>query len=124
MDPNPHTRTYPGKLSYFYPHTGNFIALLGNLPSIRTMLILSHHFKQQGAACEWLPIPLKGTWLPDTRRSDHSPFWDAGYPALMITDTANMRNPHYHQASDRIETLNLTFLGAVYNGLVQSIQVI
>jgi Zn-dependent M28 family amino/carboxypeptidase len=52
-----------------------------------------------------------------TRRSDHAPFWDRGYRAIMVTDTANLRNPHYHKASDRIETLNLDFLTGVCRGL-------
>ena len=42
--------------------------------------------------------------------SDHGSFWDAGYPALIVTDTAFLRNPHYHRASDRPGTLNYEFL--------------
>ena len=38
--------------------------------------------------------------MPHTRRSDHASFWDAGYPAVMLTDTANFRNPHYHRETD------------------------
>jgi aminopeptidase YwaD len=68
--------------------------------------------------CEFLPVPCKGRLLPDTRRSDHASFWDLGYPAIMVTDSANLRNPHYHRASDRIETLNLGFLAGVCRGLI------
>ncbi|MDX2086831.1 MAG: M20/M25/M40 family metallo-hydrolase [Kofleriaceae bacterium] len=57
---------------------------------------------QAAAATIGLPVvnisllaPLK-TAIEDLRRSDHAPFWDVDYPALMITDTANFRNPHYH----------------------------
>jgi len=39
-------------------------------------------------------------------RSDHKPFWDRGVPAIQVTDTANFRNPHYHQPSDTPETLD------------------
>ena len=39
-----------------------------------------------------------------------APFWDVGFPALMITDTSFLRNPHYHQATDTPETLNQEFL--------------
>ena len=46
---------------------------------------------------------------PNFRRSDHAPFWDAGIQALFITDGANFRNPHYHQSTDRIGTLDLAF---------------
>jgi hypothetical protein len=62
-------------------------------------------------------VPFKGRQLPDVRLSDHSPFWDAGYNAVMVTDTSFMRNPHYHQSSDTIDTLDLPFLQAVINGL-------
>ena len=53
---------------------------------------------------------------------NHVPFWDNDYPAIMVTDTANMRNPHYHQASDKIETLDLDFLAGVCGGLVEAIR--
>ncbi len=39
-------------------------------------------------------------------RGDHAPFWERAIPALQITDTANFRNPHYHQASDTAETID------------------
>ncbi len=51
-----------------------------------------------------MPIPA------DVFRSDHASFWAAGIPAVMITDTANFRNPHYHTAGDTAETLDYTFL--------------
>jgi len=71
-----------------------------------------------------LPRIIEGIRLivPDTRRSDHAPFWDAGYPAIMVTDTANMRNPHYHKPSDIIATLNLDFLTGVCQGLEKGIR--
>jgi len=64
-----------------------------------------------------LPVPFKGRQLRDVCLSDHSPFWDAGYNAVMVTDTSFMRNPHYHRPSDTIETLDLPFLQAVIHGL-------
>src|SRR5215213_9001123 len=67
--------------------------------------------------CEFVPVPFCGRILPDTRRSDHASFWNLGYPAVMVTDTANMRNPHYHRPSDCIETLDLDFLTSVWRGL-------
>ena len=48
--------------------------------------------------------------LPETRLSDHASFWDAGLPALMVTDTAFFRNPNYHLPSDTIDTLDFTFM--------------
>ncbi len=57
-----------------------------------------------------VPVPLKGLLTPDVLRSDHAPFWAANIGAVMVTDTANFRNPHYHQPSDTLDTLDRDFL--------------
>jgi len=56
-------------------------------------------------------------WLPDIRRSDHASFWDAGIPALMVTDTSFYRNPNYHLVSDQPRTLDYDRMAAVVRGL-------
>jgi Zn-dependent M28 family amino/carboxypeptidase len=119
---NPNSQKYPSGLKYFYPNSGNFIALIGNLRTVPDLINLSAQIRKSGQLCEWLPVPNRGLIVPDTRRSDHAPFWDNGYPAIMVTDTANMRNPHYHQPSDRIETLDLDFLAGVCGGLIEAIR--
>ena len=119
---NPNSQNYPAGLKYFYPNIGNFIALIGNLRTVPDMIKLSRNIRKSGQLCEWLPVPNRGLVVPDTRRSDHAPFWDNDYPAIMVTDTANMRNPHYHQASDKIETLDLDFLAGVCGGLMEAIR--
>ncbi len=94
------------------PAVGDFIGVVGN----RRSELLVSLFK--GAADRFVPaLPVEGLIvegngeaLPVVRLSDHAPFWDAGYPATMITDTAFLRNPHYHMSSDTLETLNLSFL--------------
>ncbi|MEG4812947.1 M28 family peptidase [Microcoleus sp. K5-D4] len=121
---NPNSQSYPAGLKYFYPNSGNFIALIGNLRTVPYLINLSGKIRKSGQPCEWLPVPNRGLIVPDTRRSDHVPFWDNGYPAIMVTDTANMRNPHYHRESDRIETLDLGFLAGVCQGLVEAIRYI
>ncbi len=68
-----------------------------------------------------LPVPGTGTIAPDLRRSDHSRFWDAGIPALMITDGANFRNTQYHTKGDSIERLNFTFMSNVVKAAVGTI---
>ncbi|MEG3899758.1 MULTISPECIES: M28 family peptidase [unclassified Microcoleus] len=119
---NPNSQNYPAGLKYFYPNSGNFIALIGNLRTVPDLINLSGKIRKSGQPCEWLPVPNRGLIVPDTRRSDHAPFWDNGYPAIMVTDTANMRNPHYHRESDKIETLDLDFLAGVCQGLVEAIR--
>lgn len=120
-DRSAHSQRYPAGLKYFYPDRGDFIALVGNLPAIPDLIKLKRQICQQGTPCEWLPVPNRGRLLPATRLSDHSPFWDNGYRAMMVTDTAFLRNPHYHQPSDTIETLDLDFLTGVCQGLIQGI---
>ena len=66
------------------------------------------------------PVPGTGTALPETRLSDHSSFWDRGYPALMVTDTSFYRNPHYHRASDTPDTLDYPFLARVTLGVCEA----
>src|SRR6476661_4174703 len=119
---NPNSQSYPAGLKYFYPNSGNFIALIGTLRTVPDLINLSGKIRKSGQPCEWLPLPNRGLIVPDTRRSDHVPFWDKGYPAIMVTDTANMRNPHYHRESDKIETLDLDFLTAVCQGLLEAIR--
>jgi Zn-dependent M28 family amino/carboxypeptidase len=103
-------------MGWLYGSRGDFLALVANgralplLPGLARRL--GRHVKTKV-----LPVPLGGQPLPDTRRSDHSPFWDQGYNALMATDTSFLRNPHYHQPSDTVATLDLAFLEAVCEGL-------
>jgi Zn-dependent M28 family amino/carboxypeptidase len=67
-----------------------------------------------------LLAPLK-TQIDALRRSDHAPFWDADYPALMITDTADYRNPHYHCAQgmpDALTDIDMEFATANVRAMV------
>ncbi len=54
--------------------------------------------------------------------SDHGSFWDAGYPALIVTDTAFLRNPHYHRATDQPETLNYEFLALSTEAVIAALR--
>lgn len=115
-DSTPGSQRYPAPLERFYPNQGDFIALIGNLSTIPDLIRLSRFIRTE-VPSQWLPAPNRGLIVPQTRWSDHAPFWDQGYRAMMITDTAFLRNPHYHQASDRIDTLNLDFFTGVCCGL-------
>jgi aminopeptidase YwaD len=115
------SQQYPAGLGRFYPDRGNYIALIGTLKTIPDLWRLSRQIKRQ-VPCEWLPAGARGLLVPDTRRSDHAAFWDLGYRAILVTDTAQMRNPHYHQASDQIATLDLPFMTQVCQGLIQALR--
>lgn len=95
--------------------TGDFIGLVGNRRS-RTLLeafVTSSRRAVPALPVETLEVKWNGHLLPIVRLSDHAPFWDAGFPAVMITDTAFLRNPHYHQPSDTLDTLDFPFLTRV-----------
>jgi len=110
----------PLPLKPFYPNVGNFLALVGDWNSKPLLKQAENAFKKvNGLPVETLRLPGKGNLLPAARLSDHSPFWDAGYPALLVTDTSFFRNPHYHTSQDRLETLDLEFLSRVTEGIVR-----
>jgi Zn-dependent M28 family amino/carboxypeptidase len=103
-------------MGWLYGRRGDFLALVANGGALPLLPGLARRVGRH-VTTKVLPVPLRGRPLPDTRRSDHSPFWDQGYNALMATDTAFLRNPHYHRPSDTIATLDLPFLAAVCAGL-------
>lgn len=121
-DDAPQSQTYPNILKPFYSDRGNFMALVGNLSSLGDLISLSRQMKKQGLPCEVLPDPSSGKLVPITGFSDHRPFWEQKYRAIMLTDTAMLRNPHYHKSSDTRETLDLNFLTKVCQSLVAALQ--
>ena len=101
-----------------YPATGDFIGIIGNWRSRRLGHAVLRGFRNNThLPVESLFVPLDGWILPSTRLSDHASFWDAGWPALMITDTAFFRNPNYHSPSDTIYTLDFAFMAELVMSL-------
>ena len=107
-------QTPPG-MPIAIPTMGNFLGLIGNEVSRNLLAAIERSASRISAQLPAvaLAVPSRGEALPDVRRSDHAAFWDEGFPAVMLTDTANFRNPHYHQPTDTIETLDLNFLEGV-----------
>jgi len=91
------------------PKVGNFLAAVGDANS-GDLLAAFARAAESVVPFVTLAVPLKGWLIPDTRRSDNARFWDEGYPALLVTDTADLRNPHYHRATDTADTLDYEFL--------------
>lgn len=120
-DSTPGSQTLPKELVGLYPDTGDFIAVVGNQNSTALIAAFQHGLeKVVELPVETLQVPQNGEMLQATRLSDHSPFWDAGYPALMITDTSFLRNPHYHQPTDTVDTLDFEFLTKVAQGSLEA----
>jgi peptidase M28-like protein len=109
----PYLARWPG-----YPAEGNFIGIIANWRSWRFgRAVLRGFRKNTELSVESLFLPFNGRILPETRLSDHASFWDAGLPALMVTDTAFFRNPNYHLPSDTIDTLDFTFMAELVKSL-------
>lgn len=113
----------PPRVPVKVPTVGDFLAIVGNEPSHALVAAIQRAASRPEHSLNTVPlvVPGDGTSLPDTKRSDHAAFWDAGYPAVMLTDTANYRNPHYHQPTDTIETLDLRFLERVVAVVTRSV---
>ena len=107
-------------LKLIYPNQGNFISFIGNISS-RSLIHQaigkfrnSAQFPSQGVS---LP-----NFIPGVGWSDHWSFWQAGYPALMVTDTAPFRYPYYHTQQDTPEQIDYYGLTLVISGLESVIQ--
>jgi Zn-dependent M28 family amino/carboxypeptidase len=101
-----------------YPSQGNFIGIIGNWRSLHLgRAVLRGFRKNKSLPARSLFLPFDGRILPETRLSDHASFWDAGVPALMVTDTAFFRNPNYHLPSDTMDTLDFTFMAELVKSL-------
>jgi len=116
----PGSQRYPFPLSFFYPSTGNFIAFVSNMehaPWVRQLLTAFRRhaqFPSQGGAV-W-------EWIPGVAWSDHWSFWKEGYPAVMVTDTAPNRYPHYHTAADTPDKIDYARMARVVSGLLRVIK--
>ncbi|HEX4385343.1 MAG TPA: M28 family peptidase [Myxococcales bacterium] len=84
---------------------GDFLALVANEASAH---LLQHGGKDPFV--ERAVVQANSTAALMARLSDHGAFWEAGFPALLATDTAFLRNPHYHRESDTPDKLDYPFL--------------
>ena len=111
----------PMWLRRFFPHRGNFLAAVGNMPSWKLCWRFRRGFKRGARS-----MPLFSICLPEKineiRLSDNSSFWDQGYPALMLTDTSFLRNPNYHRATDTPDTLDYQRMTKVTLGVASALR--
>lgn len=109
------TQRYPVPFNYLYPNTGNFIGFVSNLPSHSLLhKSISAFRKHTQFPSEGLATP---QFVPGIDRSDHWSFWKNGYPAVMITDTAPYRYPHYHTANDTPDKIDYDRTARVVMGI-------
>ena len=115
----PNSQPLPFPLQYLgYPTTGTFIALVADRRSRPLLARLEQAIK---SGCHLpvsaIAIPFEGYILPESRLSDHANFWDQGYQAVMLTDTAFLRNPHYHGPGDVLANLDFDAMVELTLGL-------
>ncbi len=116
----PGSQEFPPPLGLFYPDTGNFIAFVSNWHSRELLHKSIETFRDTTAfPSEGLvaPLPITGTdW------SDHWSYWQAGYRAIMITDTALFRNNYYHTSLDTTDKLDYEGTARVLGGVSRIIE--
>ncbi|TAK81683.1 MAG: M20/M25/M40 family metallo-hydrolase [Betaproteobacteria bacterium] len=106
---------YPAPLRLFYPDRANFIAFVGDLGARRLVRKAIASFRRNAAfPSEGLAAP---SFIPGVTWSDHWPFRQHGFPAIMVTDTSFYRYAHYHLPSDTAEKLDYERLARVTLGL-------
>jgi Zn-dependent M28 family amino/carboxypeptidase len=105
------------------PRKGNFLGVIANQRSKDIMNAFHTSSKQAVPELIVIPynVPFSGRITPESRFSDHSSFWNYGYPALMLTDTAMFRNPHYHTKHDEYKTLDFHFMHNVAKAVISAL---
>jgi Zn-dependent M28 family amino/carboxypeptidase len=109
------SQKYPPAIGLLYPSTGDFISFVGNTRHGKLVRQVVRAFRQNER------FPSQGAAMPevmsDIGRSDHWPFWQEGYPALMVTDTAPFRYPYYHTPEDTVDKIDFERTARVVRGL-------
>lgn len=109
------SQRYPFPVGFFYPKTADFIAFVSRTSDKALVRRCIKTFRTQAQ------FPSEGGalpgFLPGISWSDHWAFWQAGYPAIMVTDTTLFRSPHYHQESDTPDKEDYDRMARVVDGL-------
>ena len=114
------SQRYPLPFGAFYPRTGNFLGVVGNLSSRQLVM----DFLRQFMSVSDFPVEGIATFegIPGINWSDHWSFWKEGYPALMLTDTAPFRYPEYHSLHDLPGQINGTEFARAAHGIIRTIR--
>ncbi len=111
----PGSQKYPPPFGVVYPSTGNFVAFVGDFGSREIVRDCVRVFRDgTPVASEGGALP---SFIPGVDWSDHWSFWQCGYPAVMVTDTAPFRNPNYHRETDTPDTLDYERMAVAVEGL-------
>lgn len=116
---DPGTQEYPEPFHLLFPSIGDFIAMVANFRSATLLVRTIDAFRRQSS------LPALGAPAPESvpgvSWSDHWSFWQQGYPAVMLTDTAPFRYPHYHAPTDTPDKLDYARMAALVHGMTSVI---
>jgi Zn-dependent M28 family amino/carboxypeptidase len=111
----PGSQRYPGRIRMLYPDVGNFIGFVANIGSARLLMRARRAFRRRTRfPVQSAAVPAA---IPGVGWSDHWAFWQAGYAAMMVTDTAPFRYPWYHTPEDTPDKIDYYRLAQVVDGL-------
>ncbi|MEO0394534.1 MAG: M28 family peptidase [Cyanobacteria bacterium P01_A01_bin.137] len=124
----PGCQSYPAGLEQQnFPNQGDFIGVIGDAEHPDLLAVFEttegELIPDRPLRAVTLPVPVGALpFMPDLFRSDHVPFWLKGVGAVMVSDTANFRNPNYHRSSDTVESLELDFLNQTTQYVVDRLE--
>ena len=109
------SQRYPAPFGLVLPDRGDFISFVGMLGSRPLLQDAMRSFRSH------TPFPTIGGvspgFIPGIAWSDHWAFAQHGFQALMITDTALFRYPHYHKPTDTPDKIDNERLARVVKGI-------
>ncbi len=124
VDESPGAQSFPAGFELLFPEAaravdaregrGDFLAVIADETASEPVSLLERHGMSLGLPVISIVVPtslVSNPAIGDLRRSDHAPFWDRGYPAMMLTDTSEFRYDAYHCTSgpDSVDALNQDF---------------
>ncbi|MBI3289403.1 MAG: M28 family peptidase [Elusimicrobia bacterium] len=116
----PGSQGYPAPmLRLYYPSRGDFITVVGNTGNIGLTRRVKSAMNGGGLAAYSITAP---AFIPGIDYSDHASYWEQGYPAVMISDTAFYRNKRYHKPDDDADRLDYRRMAQVVDGTLAAIR--
>lgn len=119
----PGSQSYPvPMLRLFYPDAGDFIGIVGNWGQRRLVRAVKRGMK--GATALPVYSLVAPASVPGVALSDHLSYWEQGFPAVMVTDTAFCRNLQYHQPGDTADRLDYKRMAQVVVGVSEAVRLL
>jgi hypothetical protein len=106
-------------MDLLYPTKGNFVAIIGKIGQGNVVRRVKRGMRT-GSALPVYSFNAPAS-MPGINLSDHINYWNQGYAAVMVTDTAFMRNSRYHTAEDKPDTLDYERMAMTVQGVYAAV---